>query len=63
MDSITHKTLRSCFYHTLRLRYEEKRFSGGHFEIQYGAGYHGNLSGFLTSNDSTWSKVQTYQLL
>ena len=27
-------------------------FSGGHFEIQYGAVYHGNLGGYLTLNDT-----------
>ena len=26
-------------------------FSGGHFEIQYGSVYHGNLGGYLTLND------------
>ena len=35
--------------------------SGGHFEIQYGAGYHGNLGGYPALNDSKWSKVRLYQ--
>ena len=26
-------------------------FSGGHFKIQYGAVYHGNLGGYLTFDD------------
>ena len=42
---------------------KKNRFCGGHFEIQYGAGYHGNLGGYLASNDSTSSKVQLCQLL
>ena len=28
-------------------------FRGGHFEIQYGAGYHGNLGWYPALNDST----------
>ena len=34
-------------------------FNGGHFEIQYDAGYHGNLGGYLALNDSTMGQSTT----
>ena len=39
---------------------EKTYFSGGHFEIQYGAGYHVNLVGYPALKDSTWSEVQPH---
>ena len=35
--------------------------SGCHFEIQYGAGYQGNLDEYLALNYSTLSKVPTFK--